>query len=159
MKALTLWQPWASLVAMGVKKIETRSWTTKYRGPIAIHSARRFPPDWLGASRHSQAFQSELRSVFSTTLQCQMERKVYELPRGCILCTVILLGIERTEDVRDGLDDRERVFGNYEDGRYAWHFELSLVLPHAIPVKGNRMLWNWTNSGSGPVLGGRGEPG
>lgn len=39
MKALTLWQPWASLVALGVKTIETRSWSTGYRGPLAIHAA------------------------------------------------------------------------------------------------------------------------
>lgn len=38
MKALTLHQPWASLVALGVKTIETRSWATKHRGPIAIHA-------------------------------------------------------------------------------------------------------------------------
>jgi activating signal cointegrator 1 len=41
MKALTLWQPWASLVAFGVKTIETRSWSTKYRGPLAIHAAKK----------------------------------------------------------------------------------------------------------------------
>jgi hypothetical protein len=40
-KALSLWQPWASLVALGVKTIETRSWSTSYRGPLAIHAARR----------------------------------------------------------------------------------------------------------------------
>lgn len=34
MKAVTLWQPWASLVAAGVKRIETRSWKTSYRGPL-----------------------------------------------------------------------------------------------------------------------------
>ena len=38
MKALTLYQPWATLVAIGAKKIETRSWPTKYRGTIAIHA-------------------------------------------------------------------------------------------------------------------------
>lgn len=41
MKAITLWQPWASLVAIGAKTIETRSWATKYRGPLAIHAAAR----------------------------------------------------------------------------------------------------------------------
>lgn len=41
MKALTLWQPWATLVALGVKTIETRSWSTSYRGPLAIHAATR----------------------------------------------------------------------------------------------------------------------
>lgn len=39
MKALTLWQPWASLIALGVKSIETRAWSTSYRGPLAIHAA------------------------------------------------------------------------------------------------------------------------
>lgn len=43
MKVLTLHQPWASLVALGVKTIETRSWSTKYRGPLAIHAAARKP--------------------------------------------------------------------------------------------------------------------
>ncbi|MEA4895901.1 MAG: ASCH domain-containing protein [Oscillospiraceae bacterium] len=37
-KALTLHQPWASLLALGLKH-ETRSWATSYRGPIAIHAA------------------------------------------------------------------------------------------------------------------------
>lgn len=54
MKALTLWQPWASLVALGAKRIETRSWSTTYRGPLAIHAAARKPEvpnedGWIGA--------------------------------------------------------------------------------------------------------------
>lgn len=40
MKAITLSQPWASLVALGVKTIETRSWGTTYRGPLAIHAGK-----------------------------------------------------------------------------------------------------------------------
>lgn len=43
MKALTLWQPWASLIAVGAKTIETRGWATNYRGPLAIHAAKRRP--------------------------------------------------------------------------------------------------------------------
>lgn len=42
-RALSLWQPWASLIALGVKTIETRSWNTYYRGPLAIHAAKRKP--------------------------------------------------------------------------------------------------------------------
>ncbi len=40
-KALTFHQPWATLIALGVKTIETRSWSTSYRGPLAIHAAKR----------------------------------------------------------------------------------------------------------------------
>ena len=43
MKAITIWQPWASLIAIGAKQYETRSWETKYRGPIAIHAAKKDP--------------------------------------------------------------------------------------------------------------------
>ncbi len=47
MKALTLWQPWASLIAIGAKSIETRSWATPYRGRLAIHAAARKPEVWM----------------------------------------------------------------------------------------------------------------
>ena len=43
MKVLTLTQPWASLVACGAKRIETRPWRTRYRGPVAIHAAQAMP--------------------------------------------------------------------------------------------------------------------
>jgi hypothetical protein len=43
MKALSLWQPWASLVVAGTKHWETRSWSTDYRGLLAIHATKRVP--------------------------------------------------------------------------------------------------------------------
>lgn len=42
MKTISLWQPWASAIAYGAKRVETRSWKTDYRGPLAIHAAKRF---------------------------------------------------------------------------------------------------------------------
>lgn len=45
MKALTLCQPWASLIAWGEKQYETRSWSTDYRGLLAIHASKR-PSDY-----------------------------------------------------------------------------------------------------------------
>ena len=52
-RALTLHQPWASLIALGVKTIETRSWSTPYRGPLAIHAGMTplgsaLPGHWVG---------------------------------------------------------------------------------------------------------------
>lgn len=38
MKVLTLKQPWATLVAEGIKKYEFRSWKTNFRGKILIHA-------------------------------------------------------------------------------------------------------------------------
>jgi activating signal cointegrator 1 len=43
MKALTIRQPWASLIAAGIKTVETRSRRTSHRGPIAIHAGMKRP--------------------------------------------------------------------------------------------------------------------
>lgn len=58
---LTLHQPWATLIALGAKTVETRGWPTKYRGPIAIHAGLARPPQmhlpklWsLGSTRDEQ---------------------------------------------------------------------------------------------------------
>lgn len=45
MKAISLWQPWASAIAVGAKTIETRSWSTPYRGRLAIHAAKHWDRD------------------------------------------------------------------------------------------------------------------
>jgi hypothetical protein len=142
MKALSLWQPWASLVALGEKRIETRIWSTPYRGPLAIHAAKKLPPRWLGASRHSEAFVNELADV----LNCRRDHvasEIRKLPFGSVLCIVRLVQIEETSRIREILCQRELIFGNYEDGRYAWHLELIERFESPLPAKGNRLLWNW----------------
>lgn len=142
MKALSLWQPWASLVALGEKRIETRDWATKYRGELAIHATAQLPAYWLGTSRNTEAFRNELADVFNV----RREYDVFatkKLPRGCVLCIVRLVEIQETRYVREMLCERERIFGNYEDGRYAWSLELIERFNEPIPAKGNRMLWNW----------------
>lgn len=45
MKVISLLQPWASLVVMGAKIYETRSWKTKYQGNILIHASQAFRPE------------------------------------------------------------------------------------------------------------------
>jgi activating signal cointegrator 1 len=149
-KALTLWQPWATLVAMGVKRIETRCWTTKYRGDIAIHSAAKLPPKWLGASSRTNPFRDELADVFSVRRDRddrggkRVDDIVRGLPFGKVLCVVRLEGIEEIDQMFSrSIDDRERIFGNYEEGRYAWHLRMVAVFEPPIPAKGNRLLWNW----------------
>ena len=37
-RAISLWQPWATLIANGHKRYETRAWRTAYRGPLLIHA-------------------------------------------------------------------------------------------------------------------------
>ncbi len=45
LKCLSVWQPWAHLLASGVKDIENREWSTSYRGPVLIHAGARLDRD------------------------------------------------------------------------------------------------------------------
>lgn len=45
MKALTICQPYAELIARGEKRVENRTWPTTYRGPLAIHAGK--SQEWL----------------------------------------------------------------------------------------------------------------
>ncbi|MCB2200861.1 ASCH domain-containing protein [bacterium] len=42
LKALSIQQPWAGLILLGLKGLETRTWTTDYRGPLVIHAGKRY---------------------------------------------------------------------------------------------------------------------
>lgn len=53
MKAITIKQPWASLIVHGIKDIENRTWLTHFRGRVLIHAAgshgRKFSVDLTDA--------------------------------------------------------------------------------------------------------------
>ena len=88
MKAITIWQPWASLIACGAKKYETRSWPTKYRGPIAIHAAAKEPRTL------PQEVREALRRYAEHVGQnCLKLGQLDELPRGAIIATAELVNV------------------------------------------------------------------
>lgn len=161
MKAITIYQPWASLIPLGAKKIETRSWATKYRGPIAIHAGLKpIPRDYYG-----------IRDF----LPC-----VCDFPYGRIIaiadlvdCLVIdgyghdlnwLPGENDAESkfyyaypanikepkaedfIRIGYP--ETMFGYYPDcgfkkePRYAWRMDNVRPI-EPVPAKGMQRLWEW----------------
>ena len=115
MKALSLWQPWAQLVALGVKRYETRSWSTQHRGPLLVHAARRRPP---------MDMNPELAELFGELALRGWPREA--LPRGAIVGLVLVKAVHRTEDLepllsRVGVHELAR--GNFAPGRYAWELE------------------------------------
>ena len=58
MKALTLYDPWATLVVLGEKQFETRRWLTNYRGRLAIHTSRN--QEHTGLAYSSKVYQEAL---------------------------------------------------------------------------------------------------
>lgn len=134
MKAITLTQPWATLVALGKKKIETRSWSTDYRGPLAIHAAKGFP-DWARQMCHN--------SVFADALELAGIGHPDDLPLGVVVATCELVKVERITMFIELPPDPEFQFGNYEVGRYLWHLANIKRLKEPVPARGALSLWEW----------------
>lgn len=168
MKVLTLTQPWATLVAIGAKKIETRSWPTSYRGPLAIHAAKGLGP--VGGKKGLQVLCAQ--EPFKSVLTAYMQRLVHEgvswrianeLPRGAVVAVCILAGcfpiwpygIGPLDDGNFGPipNDPEHRFGDYTPGRYAWFLSNIRALPEPIPCKGALGLWEWDRSPNAPQNG------
>src|SRR5882724_6996560 len=111
MKCLSVCQPWATLLMLGAKVLETRSWKTGYRGPVAIHSSKKFTPT------------AKLlcgREPFASALLRAQVTSHEQLPPGVILGTVQLEDCLIAEhlDHQDGLTDAERDFGDFRPGRW-----------------------------------------
>jgi activating signal cointegrator 1 len=137
-------------VDLGHKSVETRCWSTKYRGELAIHSAAKLPAKWLGASRHEDGFRDALADIFNARRDrdertgFHVDDAIKALPLGKVLCIVRLVDIQDTGSMDCcELPETERLFGNYENGRYAWFLEMVERFETPIMAKGNRMLWNW----------------
>jgi hypothetical protein len=133
MKALTLYQPWATLVAIGAKKIETRSWSTNYRGPLAIHAGKHWmDEDFL----YIEPFASCLHNI--------------KIPFGFVVATCELASVIRIGQAsytwasqKWVLNDQEHAFGDYSTGRYMWLLDKVKILTEPIPAKGAMRLWEW----------------
>jgi hypothetical protein len=132
MKTITLTQPWAALVAVGAKKIETRSWNTSYRGPLAIHAAKSFPK-----RARELCLQEPFMSALSP-LRVPVDPSEY---LGKIVAITSLVNVFRVEDV--DVSEPERSFGDYSPGRFAWLLGPVRALPEPVPAKGALGLWDW----------------
>ena len=131
-KALSLWQPWASLIADGAKQIETRSWSTAYRGSIAIHAAKRWTPEQNDLCQQEPFRGCLLEAGFANWT---------DIPLGCVVGIADLIDVVPTEAIVAELSEQEKAFGNYERGRYGWMLTNIRALPTPIPVRGRQGLW------------------
>lgn len=145
MKVITLTQPWATLVAIGQKSIETRSWWTGYRGPLAIHAAKGFP-GWAKELCFTKPFASVLGLYLrqNTGGDYYLEDVIKKrLPLGAIVAVCELVDVLSAESVINELSEQEQAFGDYAPGRHAWLLANVRQLPEPIPVKGKLGLWEF----------------
>lgn len=139
MKAITIKQPWATLIALGEKKFETRSWPTKYRGPLAIHAGKQIDKESCDYPPIKQALHKHGIESYKG------------LPTAVVLAIVDLCDCHKVpneispDGIRFGkkLEGDEVYFGDYNEGRYAWELTNLQVLPKPMPAKGQLSLWEW----------------
>jgi hypothetical protein len=142
MKALSLWQPWASLIAVGAKHWETRSWPTRYRGPIAIHAARHWDEECSWALSQG-IVQAALDPVYGIGGKWILKS---DLPVGAIVAVAELTDCVRTETLQ-GQMLSDRSFGNFAPGRFAWRIVQVDRLLRPADCTGRQGLWNLTTYG------------
>ena len=125
MKAISLWQPWASLMAHGMKTIETRDWYTFYRGPLIIHAAKR-KMDAL----YPEALADFVNAGIDWT----------DLPFGKLLCQLNLYDVETIWHPYNA--GREAPHGNFRLGRSAWKTKDLKIFKNPIPFRGHQGFFN-----------------
>jgi activating signal cointegrator 1 len=125
MKAISLWQPWSSLIAHGYKQIETRHWPTNYRGLLAIHAAMK----WDDVTRLAL---DEANLVLRAAGLSALDRP---LPRGAIVAVCRLVGCEQSRGP-DRWPTFERAFGDLSEGRWAWRLADIRALDRPVPCRG-----------------------
>jgi hypothetical protein len=138
--ALSLWQPWASLVIAGEKLVETRRWSTKHRGPLLIHAAL--------AIRRS-AIPPEVERI-----ACEVfgDRWLRVLPFGALIGQVEVLDVKpQTFGPHSGelvpfvgdrrIEGRERILGDYRAGRFGWLLASPRPLQEPLKVRGRQRLF------------------
>ena len=140
-KALTLHQPWASLVAGGYKKIETRSW----RPPAKVVGSRIA----IQAGKKQVAVTGPLAVAVSSCLGHDWRSN---LVFGAVIATVRVVDVRPTTDpdnpwliaaAQESPVSFEAAFGDYSAGRWAWQLDDVEVLIEPIFSRGYQGLWSF----------------
>lgn len=132
MKSISIRQPWASLIAAGIKNVENRTWAPRYRGDILIVSSR---------SRPALADIGRAEKICATI----GARVPDEYPLGVALCVVHFGGILHLDDIGNTVTDHPTITeidGTWwDDGYTGWILEdVRQIDP--IPVVGRLGLYD-----------------
>jgi len=147
LRALSIRQPHASLVALGEKHVETRSRLTKYRGPIAIASSA----SWKRVSKERACEDPAFRAAWRR--HADVVDDVHDLPLGVIVAVGFVVDCVPSEtivaqkrrrlalaSVRCGRS--EIAFGDYSPRRFGWVLADIHRLEVPVPCKGALGIWH-----------------
>lgn len=137
MKALTLWQPWATLIAIGAKKVETRGWRPPASlGRLVICSAQR--PMNLERDVASEATRLRIYAALGRRGHPHGDFMLY----GRALCVVTVTTVCATDTLARTLSEDEQAFGDYTAGRFGWVLGDLRVFARPFPVCGRQGIFD-----------------
>jgi hypothetical protein len=135
MKALTIRQPYATLIMLGIKQLETRRWRTNYRGPLVIHAAS------TGGGTSTDALMRLERRIGA--MPTVLAEKTY--PLGALLGVVTLDEcLPISPRLIAALTPLERHLGLYQDGGFVWDLARAGRVRFAAPIPCAGRLGMWT---------------
>lgn len=123
MKALSIKEPWASLIVNGYKEYEFRSWKMSYRGKVLIHA--------------SKTIEKEEKQKFD---EYNLEYSKGEII-GCATITDCILVDSNFDKILR--NKNSKVYGNIHTNLYAWKLENIEKYDHKIKATGKLGLWNY----------------
>lgn len=140
MKAITIWQPYATLIMLGLKQYETRSWGTSYRGPLIIHAAKKWDEDREFDCQRV----TSLMNLLEITPEhfTEEQRKHFYEPLGNTLGRALgVVELVDCQPMADGGDDFENEVGSFGDGRFGWKCGTPRLFEKPIAALGKQGLW------------------
>jgi len=143
MRAITIHQPWAQLIALGLKQYETRSWRTGYRGPIAIHAGKAWKREQIAQQCE---FVHCLRREFGANDQRVLTFEENP-PLGAIVAIANLvlckhISCHLKETWVETLPELERRFGDFSKNRFGWKLADVRKLSEPVNLNGHQGLWD-----------------
>jgi hypothetical protein len=139
-KAISVWQPYATLLASGAKQFETRTWApgSLHMGePVLIHASKRWTEDERDLCLTDPAFFRALSAAKEAGLPWDFDAP----PLGCIVAVATFNSAWRSEELLPKISAQERHFGAYGPGYWGWHFpEVKPIQP--IPWRGRQGLFS-----------------
>lgn len=149
MKAISLWQPHASLMSTGAKEIETRHWKFPARcigRDVAIHAALHRPIHellgYLAEWRMQDGLAPLVGRQITRTATNWAGVKLEHLPFGAIVAVVTFVECRPTGSFTVQEIECEQFYGNFTPGRFGWVTTNPRRLKSPVPYKGHQGFFN-----------------
>ena len=126
-RALTLWQPFPTLIADGQKRYETRRWGTSYRGHLLIHAGQR----------------TDRQLIHDLWMRGHLITDPLDMPAGAIVAVADLVNVHCAGELlaTGQVPAFESLIGDFGPGRCAWELAAIRKLAHPVKAQGHQGLW------------------